>query len=165
MPRFTFNFILVTWLTSSCLPIAGGFQLLHAVYAVEKFLSDMHKRGCNFDIIFFTDLRGLCIPPSCTPANAYKYILTRLIIIRHLSNVDQVGGRAKVQVHEFESVQDEQFQAYARKESFQFILCHEGDETKAADATAFRYFIRQIISLGRNVAIINNVRFMSSKVR
>ena len=30
-----------------------GFQLLHAVYAVEKYLDNLVSRGCKFSIVFF----------------------------------------------------------------------------------------------------------------
>ena len=30
-----------------------GFQLLHAVYAVEKYLNNLVSRGCKFSIVFF----------------------------------------------------------------------------------------------------------------
>ncbi|PTB58077.1 hypothetical protein M431DRAFT_492319 [Trichoderma harzianum CBS 226.95] len=67
-----------------------GFQLLHAVYFVERFLSNLQKRGCDFDIVFFRDLRDV-----------YTTIL--------------------------------------------------------------RFFIRRLISMGKNVAIVNSLNWKSSK--
>ena len=38
-----------------------GFQLLHAVHSVEKFLSELKRRDCNFDVLFFKDHENLCV--------------------------------------------------------------------------------------------------------
>lgn len=37
----------------------GGFQLLHAVYVVEEFLSMLRGRRCNFAVVFFDGLFSL----------------------------------------------------------------------------------------------------------
>ena len=44
-------------LTSSCQ--TGGFQLLHAVYAVEYFLQGLIQRKCNFHVVFFDNHKDL----------------------------------------------------------------------------------------------------------
>jgi len=54
------------WLSSSFLPqaiailplehlltLAGGFQMLHAAFVVERMLDGLIKRHCNFHIAFF----------------------------------------------------------------------------------------------------------------
>lgn len=38
-----------------------GFQLLHAVYVVERFLENLVKRKCNFHIVFFESELLTCI--------------------------------------------------------------------------------------------------------
>lgn len=53
---------------------ADGFQLLHAVYAVECFLANLKKRKCNFHLIFF---EGMCNPPSrCFSAPSHALVLS-----------------------------------------------------------------------------------------
>lgn len=37
----------------------SGFQILHAVYNVERLLSEMIRRKCNFHIVFFESNRHL----------------------------------------------------------------------------------------------------------
>ncbi|RSL77409.1 hypothetical protein CEP52_017720, partial [Fusarium oligoseptatum] len=67
----------------------GGFQLLHAIHAVEKFLSSLKKRDCSFDVVFFQDLEDICVPDGATGSNyASKYLLARRILIQHLSRSD-----------------------------------------------------------------------------
>lgn len=43
----------------------SGFQLLHAVYVVEEFLSMIKGRRCNFAVVFFDGL-----PPPCSITRA-----------------------------------------------------------------------------------------------
>lgn len=145
--------------------LVSSTNAIHAVYAVEKFLSDMHKRGCNFDVIFFYDSRQLCIPRGAAPENAYKYLLARDIILRHLSrSAPEVSDGIKHQVQEFDSLQAPAFRVYLEKHAVHFFLYHEGDETKGPDSIALRSDIRHILSMGINVAIINYVEFQSSKI-
>lgn len=125
----------------------------------------MHKRGCNFDIVFFEELEQLCAPLSCTAENVYKYLLTREIVIRHLSrSMPEVSPGVKPQVLRFDSLEDERFEAYLSNHAVHFFLCHEGDGSSGVDDVALRHLISQILSKGRSVAIINHVDFMSSKM-
>ena len=66
------------------LDFAVGLQLLHAAYNVERFLHQLIKRKCNFQIVFFSSNRDLCVPPQADQANHCKYFLARAAIIRHL---------------------------------------------------------------------------------
>lgn len=142
-----------------------GFQLLHAVYAVEHFLSNLYQRGCNFDIIFFSDLKDTCVPAGCAPGNVYKYQLARSLLIRHLSRAapKELGG-VQPSVHEFESPEDSDFEDYMHDHALHFILCHEGDDREKEDTILLRQMIYEFISGGKNVAIINYVEWKSSKV-
>lgn len=143
-----------------------GFQLLHAVYAVEKFLSNLSKRGCNFDIVFFSDLKDLCVPEGCSASNAYKYQLTRSILIRHLSqHVPESSDSARPEVVEYESPEDPDFTEYLRTHAIHFFFCHEGEDSTKGDTTVLRHLIHQLILWGKNVALINFVEWKSSKVR
>jgi len=65
-----------------------GFQLLHAVYVVERFLEALVRRLCNFHLVFFHDHEDLCIPPYNFPLKNF-YLLARLVIIRHFVGFDQ----------------------------------------------------------------------------
>ncbi|KAM5357425.1 hypothetical protein ACJZ2D_016272 [Fusarium nematophilum] len=33
----------------------AGYQLLHTISAIKKFLAHLKQRGCSFDIVFFED--------------------------------------------------------------------------------------------------------------
>lgn len=126
----------------------------------------MQKRGCNFDIIFFRDAQQLCITQgSLFSENAHKYLLARNIIIRHLSrSAPQLLDGARPQVLEFDSLDDDLLRVYLEKHAVHFFLCHEGDEDRGPDTVALRSIIHRVISKGINVAILNYIKFQSSKV-
>lgn len=65
------------------------FQLLHAVWLVERYLSNLSRRGCFFDVVFFDRHADSCVPPSAKSSS--KYLLARAAIIKHLKNhADQI---------------------------------------------------------------------------
>ncbi|KAL6415151.1 hypothetical protein AUP68_01696 [Ilyonectria robusta] len=137
----------------------GGFQLLHAVYAVESFLNDLQKRGCNFDIFFFRDLDDVCVPEGAAAADAYKYHLTRAILIQHLARSD-----IRSEVHEFDSFESDSFTEFLSTHSLQFILCHEGDGDEGSRTVQLRHLIWKFASRGRHVGIFNFIAWETSKV-
>ncbi|KAK5987164.1 putative helicase [Cladobotryum mycophilum] len=141
-----------------------GFQILHAVYAVERFLSNLHKRGCDFDIVFFRNLRHLCV--ASADENPHKYHLARAIIIQHLTRYAQSSakGGTRASVLEFESPRSEDFIRYLKPLPIHFILCHEGDDEDDMDTTLLRYMIYEFVARGKNVAVINSLEWKSSKV-
>ncbi|KAF3801193.1 putative helicase [Colletotrichum gloeosporioides] len=61
-----------------------GFQLLHAVHAVETFLSKLQERGCNFHVLWFDSQEQLCVPHDVFEKNRHKYLLTRAVLMEHL---------------------------------------------------------------------------------
>lgn len=102
-----------------------GLQLLHASYAVEKFLHGLVSRRCNFHIAFFDEYQDLCVPQDASPAISEKYLLARAAIIRHLQvNLRPVHPDIEVKV--FPSTSSELYEEYLRTTDVYFILCHDG---------------------------------------
>ncbi|KAK1910608.1 hypothetical protein P3342_008487 [Pyrenophora teres f. teres] len=60
--------LLLQCFTDPHLDFDPGFQLLHAAYAVEKFLQGLVSRGCNFHIAFRRTPRSLHTP-GCAASN------------------------------------------------------------------------------------------------
>lgn len=143
-----------------------GFQLLHAVYTVERFLSNFQKRGCDFDVVFFRNSRDLCVPYQS--GFEYKYQYARTVIIRHLQRHAQkcADKGARASVLEFGSLSSTEFEEYLQGLPIHFVLCHDGVESDdVKDTIALRNTIRCLISRGKNVAVINSLEWKSSKVR
>lgn len=106
-----------------------GLQLLHASYAVEKFLHGLVSRRCNFHIAFFDEYQDLCVPQDASPYVSEKYLLARAAIIRHLQvNLGPVHPDIEVKV--FPSTASEAFEEYLSVTDIYFILCHDGAATK-----------------------------------
>ncbi|RSL40666.1 hypothetical protein CEP54_016052 [Fusarium duplospermum] len=138
----------------------GGFQPLHAIHAVEKFLSSLKKRDCNFDVIFFRDMEDICVPNGVTASNhVSKYLLTRRIIIQHLNRSD-----INFKVLELGSFESGGCKNYLASNAIHFMLCDEGRGDSREQTIRLRHLIWKILYSGRNVAVINSIIWKSSKV-
>ncbi len=160
--------------------------MLHAVFLVENFLYNLARRKCNFHIVFFDSHANLCIPSHVSVNNRPKYGLARSVIIAHL-RAHLPDGQASVKLFTFESLHDAAFMKYLRNNGTYFIMCHDGAstmsppildlETENADATnilsndqerlckvAFRQMIYTFIAHGYNVALVNGLEWLDTKV-
>ncbi|KAI4131463.1 MAG: hypothetical protein LQ338_001205 [Usnochroma carphineum] len=164
-----------------------GFQLLHAVYAVEHFLQGLLQRKCVFDIVFFDAHKNLCIPRATPSVRRNKYLLARAIIIRHLT-VHLQTSHPHLKVLTFASALDEAFQQYLVASGAYFVMTHDGanlvdlehdrsaiDRSPDLDFTAvereelqrrasFRSTIFTFLDHGYNVALIDGLEWMDTKI-
>ncbi|KAL3608254.1 hypothetical protein FPOAC2_03248 [Fusarium poae] len=137
-----------------------GFQLLHAVHAVEKLLSELKRRDCNFDVLFFRDHENLCVPQHAVGSTkGAKHRLTRRILIQHFikSNLD-------FRILEFDSFESNECKSYLSSHGVHFMLCDDGRDGTTDQATHLQYLIWKVMASGRHVAIINSITWKSSKV-
>lgn len=164
----------------------GGFQLLHAVYAVEYFLQGLIQRKCNFHVVFFDNHRELCLPRGVPVIDRPKYILARAAIQRHLS-VNLRQSHPALEIHSFASEQDTAFRAYLKATGIYFVMCHDGanpvplstdpslpganeedqaeiDAQETSRKVAFRTMICWLINESYNVALINGLEWADTKV-
>ena len=163
-----------------------GFQLLHAVYAVEYFLNGLVQRKCNFHLVFFEKHQELCIPRGTASSNAIKYILARIAIIRHLS-VHLQKSQFSIEIHKFQSYNDPKFKQYLSASGVYFVMCHDGanpvpvsqdplimvkpeaektqiEHEETTRKIAFRVMICWLINQGYNAALINGLEWADTKV-
>jgi len=156
------------------LDFQDGFQMLHAAYIVETFLAGLVRRKCNFHIVFFDQHQHLCIPPT-SEANESKekYLLARAAIMRHLQcNLPGTGPEVK----RFESITSEAFDEYRQTTGLYFMMCHDGATLPtrspvnvghphvARNQIACRHMIQSFIRKGYNVALVNGLEWMDTKV-
>ncbi|KAK4465798.1 hypothetical protein QBC42DRAFT_167955 [Cladorrhinum samala] len=118
--------------------VNDGFQVLHAVYAVEDLLSKLATRGCNFHIVWFEY-------PMYPEEASSKFRAIRIILVEHFARLG--NGLSYL----FPSPASDAFQEYLRDNSIRFFW---GSGT----------ITRQMLSLGHCVAFIQDVEFKSSKV-
>jgi hypothetical protein len=167
----------------------SGYQLLHASYAVEKFLYGLVSRRCNFHIAFFDDYQDLCVPQDAPPATSEKYLLARAAIIRHLK-VNLQKSHPDIEVQRFSSTSSDAFAEYLRTTDVYFVLCHDGassgdlrrrailekdlnvlkDEAKGHTErqktykASFRTLIYGLMQRGYSTALINGLEWQDTKV-
>ncbi|RGP72272.1 dead deah box helicase [Fusarium sporotrichioides] len=139
-------------LTEAKVDLGEDFQLLHAMHSVEKLLSELKRRDCNFDILFFRDHENLCVPQQAVSSiRGAKYRLTRRILIQHFikSNLD-------FRILEFASFESNEYKNYLSGHATQGLIempCkfneQEGWELfDIVDGRVFFYFLRAIRSEG-----------------
>ncbi|KAF2826826.1 P-loop containing nucleoside triphosphate hydrolase protein [Ophiobolus disseminans] len=156
----------------------SGYQLLHASYAVEKFLYGLVSRRCNFHIAFFDDYQDLCVPQDASPATKEKYLLARAAIIRHLQ-VNLEESHPDIEVQRFPSTSSDTFAEYLRTTDIYFVLCHDGasvsdlrkedeetslTERQEAYKVSFRTLIYSLMQRGYNTALMNGLEWQDTKV-
>ena len=100
-----------------------GFQLLHAAYLVERYLHNLQRRGCLFDIVFFEENSRLCVPPSSKHES--KYLVARAAILHHL----QIRASC-TDIQIFQSPDDADFTQYLQDSACYFALCSDGANYK-----------------------------------
>lgn len=166
-------------------PVADGFQLLHAVYAVEKFLAGLLQRNCNFHLVFVVRHSRLCLPPRAGSANHAKYLLAREAVIQHLQD-HLPDVHPSVKISTFESLDCNEFRLYLQSSGMYFMMMHDGAHTHGRVAhrnaatpdqecykdssdlsynkVIFRAMIMFSIRTGYNVALINSLSWMDTKV-
>ncbi|KAK7972419.1 DEAD/DEAH box helicase [Apiospora saccharicola] len=143
-----------------------GFQVLHAVHAVEITLSRMKERGCIFHVLWFDSYRDLCVPPMVSDEVASKYLLTRAILIKHLSfEQDPLS-------FQFMSTKCDKFEVHRKANPLQFVMCSNGRVAgagRSGSSVGCRVHLHQSLgyrmaSLGYRVAFLDNIEIRSSKV-
>ncbi|CZS88239.1 related to SKI2-antiviral protein and putative helicase [Rhynchosporium graminicola] len=155
---------------------AGGFQILHAVYVVERFLEDLIKRHCQFHIAFFEENSQLCIPPGVSAEHEARYLLARSVIKRHLTR-HLPSACPNVVINTFPALESAGFSEYLNSTPVYFVMTHDGSrrESKKSETSgnnrnekvakaSLRTMIWWFNTNGLNAALINRIEFRDSKV-
>ncbi|KUJ17972.1 P-loop containing nucleoside triphosphate hydrolase protein [Mollisia scopiformis] len=163
----------------------GGFQLLHAVYVVERFLENLIKRHCQFHVAFFDENAQLCVPLGKSDAQRARYLLARAVIKRHLM-IRLPKSHPSVLVKSFPSLHSSEFSEYLQDSPIHFVMTHDGSSKESRFAVEtpegeeqelrripkdekytkrlFRGIIWWFNTHKLNVALINRIEFRDSKV-
>lgn len=154
------------------LDFSSGFQILHAVYLVERFLQAMLTRRCNFHLAFFDDHKLLCVPNRCTEDIKNRFLLCRAIIIRHFFDrmTEQYPG---VKILKFASITDNLFETYMDTAGLHFVMLNDGalasnlqvvDGAQRFDKESLRSIIAWFNNKHLNVALVNRIEIRDTKV-
>ncbi|KAH0428180.1 DEAD/DEAH box helicase [Colletotrichum camelliae] len=171
-----------------------GFQLLHAVHAVETFLSKLQERGCNFHVLWFDSQEQLCVPHNVLEKNRHKYLLTRAVLMEHLRTpkprdkkttnpskddswdastdppTDPIRNGTPISFV-FSTIQSKEFEDYMEKNCLHFVMCSQGSDfdstpevNDGVGSGNHLKAMRLFAEQGHNLAFIDDVEFRSSKV-
>ena len=150
-----------------------GFQMLHAVFLVERFLENLIKRHCWFHIAFIDQHSMLSVPAGVSKNDYPHYLLARSVVIRHLQlHLPESSG---IHIHIFPSPRSEVFDQYLSLSPFHFVMAHDGDPPATGKVGTKPVSNRQAKVLLRgniwwfnthrlSVALINRIQFRDSKV-
>ncbi|KAH8759888.1 DEAD/DEAH box helicase [Diaporthe sp. PMI_573] len=160
-------------ITNAKVDLDSGFQLLHAIHAVESFLKKLQDRGLNFHVIWFRDQEALCLPRDATDALSPKYLLIRAILIRHLnrqrSSQDGVDPEdAKTISFEFDGLDSPSFHHYLANNAIHCFMCLDAPAFGACSGSleeAYLGIAHHFAARGFCLAFIDSVEFSSSRVR
>ncbi|KAK6509847.1 hypothetical protein TWF481_004576 [Arthrobotrys musiformis] len=146
--------------------IENGPQVVTAIYVLEKFLSNLRQRGCNFHIIFFETHKYFCFDESKTNHNrAWRYILVREAAIQHLKETISPNGAVKI--FNYPSLYDSGFEDYLREWKPYFALAHDVPSLVAENKNQNLIqagILWKLLSRGYNVALLDKVEFRDSKI-
>jgi hypothetical protein len=134
-----------------------GFQLLHAVYVVEQFLQNLVRRKCQFDIAFLDENTELCVPG--TVGSREKFLLARNFVMRHLMAVPKEHGEVK----RFSGVKDNELHKWVGVRRPMFVMALDQEQPGDVE-NAMLLFNLMHLGEGYNLALINRVEFVDSKV-
>ncbi|ROW17017.1 hypothetical protein VPNG_01433 [Cytospora leucostoma] len=127
-----------------------GFQLLHAVHAIESFLHKLKERGCNFHIAWFHDHDNLCLSRALGEE-----------LESHAEDRQFVS-------FEFQDLGNTDFEEYLDYNAIRFFLCLDGptfDACSKDSAAGYLSVAHHLAARGYSLAFINDVEFASSGVR
>ncbi|KAG8926835.1 hypothetical protein FRC01_008315 [Tulasnella sp. 417] len=144
-----------------------SFQLLHAVWSVEKLVSEFVSRRCNFEIVFFDRNDNLTLygGDDTSPYVVSSRRLARTILKNHLQ-------RLGVLVSTFESPADDNWARFSDSRQPICIFCNDGSQFTTAhrdDVTVNavllqRHFIFTMLSNGVAVVSLEATEFRGSKI-
>lgn len=181
--------VLLRIFSDPLLDFQQGFQLLHEIYLVEQFLSNLKRRHCNFVLVFFDCHREVCIPYDTFISNdkdvmarkKIKYHLAREATIQHLQ---KNTSEKQLILHRFPSYEDETFCDFLKESGAGFFMCHDGSDLSikggtnmvkemgnnqlpylsSGRAVLMRKMIANFISRDYHVILINEIEFVDSRI-
>ncbi|KAK8203086.1 DEAD/DEAH box helicase-like protein [Phyllosticta capitalensis] len=170
--------LLLECFSDELLDFEDGLQLLHAAFLVERFLNNLTRRGCNFDLVFFEDHERICLPTYAFDAvmakckkntKVAKYLLARAVILRHLQ-VNLACASQAIKLMAFPSLQSPEFITALANGGYMFVMMNDGAaddclcRTHKRDKRFLRSAILDILARGYNVALANGLEWKDTKI-
>ena len=140
----------------------------------NAFFKVLVQQKCNFHLVFIDAHQNACIPPGIAPTKFRLYPLARSIIIRHLK-AHLPRSRSLISLRIFDSVHNPQLDDYLKTSGIYFVLCHDRASSaidfrmwkpdKSVNNVLFRGIVYSFMTRGYNVALVNGLEWIDTKVR
>ncbi|KAK3379012.1 hypothetical protein B0T24DRAFT_694358 [Lasiosphaeria ovina] len=140
-----------------------GLQLLHAVHAVEAFLTKLRDRGCNFHVLWFeTEHEKFGALSVDREDTWYKYRLARSVLIEHFACPGN-SPSATAFSFSYYSLQSSAFSKYLAENTVHLFLGY--DDTEPCDYIQYTplRMLYAMSTAGYCVGFLNDMEFKSSK--
>ncbi|KAG2367850.1 hypothetical protein BDR07DRAFT_1325978 [Suillus spraguei] len=142
-----------------------SFQIIHAIYSLERILKNFQSRSANFDIVFFDINRHPVLRAGESEFTVASRALARRLLYNHLQSLDSVNTL------NFASLSDKKWVDYRVRVKPMFVMVNDGGTLKKGVGGQFaahqiltqRLFIFDLLASGLAMALLEGVIFKDSK--
>ncbi|KAG2134032.1 uncharacterized protein EDB93DRAFT_852671 [Suillus bovinus] len=143
-----------------------SFQIIHAIYSVERILQNFRNRSANFDIVFFDVNRHLVLRAGESEFTVASRALARRLLYKHVQSLDSVNTFA------FASLSDKNWIDYRVRVKPMFLMVNDGGTLKEGVGGQFaahqiltqRLFIFDVLASGLAMAPLQGAEFKDTKI-
>ncbi|KAI0660897.1 P-loop containing nucleoside triphosphate hydrolase protein [Cubamyces menziesii] len=141
-----------------------SFQIVHAIYSLERILHEISRRSTSFDVVFWHERRFLTLFNDDDDYTVSSRSLARNLLFNHLVSLD-------IPVHTFLGTEDPAWLSYQRHKKPMFVMTNDGgvaeessSETHAARVLLQRVFIYNLLCQGVSVTLLKGAQYRDSKI-
>ncbi|KAG1786715.1 uncharacterized protein HD556DRAFT_1449516 [Suillus plorans] len=143
-----------------------SFQIIHAIYLLERILQNFRTRSVNFGIVFFNVNRHLVLRAGESEFTIASRALARRLLYKHLQSLDLVN------ILTFASLSNENWINYRVQTKPMFAMVNDGGTLKegvggqfaAHQILAQRLFIFDLLASGLAMAPLQGADFRDTKI-
>ncbi|OSD04333.1 P-loop containing nucleoside triphosphate hydrolase protein [Trametes coccinea BRFM310] len=141
-----------------------SFQIVHAIYSLERILHEISRRSSSFDVVFWHERRYLTLLYGDDAYISSSRSLARTILFNHLTSLD-------VPVQTFLDTSDPAWLSYQRHKKPMFVMTNDGGVVDESSSTAHaervllqRVFIYSLLTQGVSVTLLKGAEYRDSKI-
>ncbi|KAI0375726.1 P-loop containing nucleoside triphosphate hydrolase protein [Pilatotrama ljubarskyi] len=141
-----------------------SFQIVHAIYSLERVLHEISRRSTNFEIVFWHENRYTTLLYGDDDYASASRSLARTILFNHLTSLD-------IPVHTFLDTSDPAWLSYQRHKKPMFVMTNDGGVVEESSSSAHaervllqRVFVYTLLSQGVSVTLLKGAEYRDSKI-
>ncbi|KAH9899786.1 P-loop containing nucleoside triphosphate hydrolase protein [Cubamyces lactineus] len=141
-----------------------SFQIVHAIYSLERILHEISRRSTSFDVVFWHERRYMTLFNGDDDYIITSRSLARKLLFNHLMSLD-------IPVHTFLDTADPAWLSYQRHKKPMFVMTNDGGVAEESSSEAHaervllqRVFIYNLLSQGVSVTLLKGAEYRDSKI-